>query len=80
MFRASHTTTKAGFLTPEQAQSYLAELRQKKKEKAQPTPPTNLPSTELNDWYSQQRKMQLMEQKKRVEAVSSFILAWSFHL
>jgi len=56
------------FLTPEQAQTYLAKLRLKKKSIAQPTPPRNLPSAELNDWYSQQRKMQLVEQKKRVEA------------
>jgi putative glutathione S-transferase len=58
----------AGFLTPEQAQTYLAELRLNKKTKEKPTPPTNLPSSELNDWYTQQRRMQLNEQKKRIEA------------
>lgn len=56
------------FLTPEEAQTYLADLRTQKKNKVKPTPPTNLPSAELNDWFTRQKRMQLEEQEKRIEA------------
>jgi len=56
------------FLTPEQAQAYLAQLQIEKKTKVNPIPPTNLPSAELTDWYSRQRKFDLEERKKREEA------------
>lgn len=56
-------------MTPEEAEAYLNEIRMKKKDKTVPKPPTNLQSSEINDWYSQQRKMHLDEQKKRIEAV-----------
>lgn len=66
---SSNCHNKATFLTPEEAQTYLSQLRLKKKSKDQLKPPTNLVAAELNDWYSQQRRIQLEEQKKRMEAV-----------
>ena len=61
-------------MTPEEAEAYLHEIRMKKKDKTVPKPPTNLQSSEINDWYSQQRKMHLDEQKKRIEAVRLLVL------
>lgn len=58
------------FRTPEEAQEYLSKLRKIKKERTKPTPPTNLKSSDLNDWYSQQRQFELQERKKREEAES----------
>ncbi len=68
-FHVKNCHKKATFLTPEEAQTYLSQLRHKKKSKDQLKPPTNLVASELNDWYSQQRRIQLEEQKKRIEAV-----------
>lgn len=39
-----------------------------KNKQENPTPPTNLAPTDLNDWYSQQRQRELAERKNRDEA------------
>ena len=58
----------AAFRTPEEAQAFLKEVQTLKKKQEKPTPPTNLNSSDLNDWYSQQRQFELQERKKRIEA------------
>ena len=59
---------KAVFRTPEEAEAYLKSVQIIQKKQEKPTPPTNLKSSDLNDWYSQQRHKELDERKKREEA------------
>jgi len=58
----------AAFRTPEEAQAFLKEVQTAKKKQEKPAPPTHLNSSDLNDWYSQQRQFDLNERKKRIEA------------
>ncbi len=46
----------------------MSKLQKIKKARTKPTPPTHLKSSDLNDWYSQQRQFDLQERKKRDEA------------
>ncbi len=63
-----HKFPSAIFRTPEEAEEYLSKLQKIKKARTKPTPPTHLKSSDLNDWYSQQRQFELQERKKREEA------------
>jgi len=57
------------FRTPEEAQEYLTKLQfQKKKTPTSPSPPSHLTTSDLNDWFSQQRRKDLEERQKRIEA------------
>jgi len=57
------------FLTPEEAMAYIQESHAKKRARARaPEPPTNLSSAEINDWYSQQRKRDVEERRRKEEA------------
>jgi len=56
------------FRTPEEAKAYLDSVRIIKNKQEKPTPPTNLSSADLNDWYSQQRQRELTLRKNKEEA------------
>ena len=58
----------AVFRTPEEAEIYLKQVQTSKNKQEKTIPPTNLNSTDLNDWYSKQRQFDLEERKKRTEA------------
>ena len=59
----------ASFMTPEQAQAFLAEQKNKsKKGNVQSAPPSGLSSGELDSWYSQQKAKQAEARRKREEA------------
>lgn len=66
--RDKYRDSSGTILTPEQVETYLAQIRAREKKRATLTPPTNLTSADLNDWYNQQRKLELKERKKRKEA------------
>jgi putative glutathione S-transferase len=56
-------------MTPEEAEAYLAAIRQKKQKHSTPLiPPSNLSTTDLNDWYAKQKQMELLEKQKKKEA------------
>lgn len=56
------------FRTPEEAEAFLREVQSAKKKQDKPVPPTNLNSSDLNDWYSKQRQFELEQRKRREEA------------
>ena len=56
------------FQTPEEAQVYIKDYAKRKKESQAPVPPSNLSSTDLNNWENQQRARDLEERKRRIEA------------
>jgi glutathionyl-hydroquinone reductase len=56
-------------MTPEEAEAYLAAIRQKRQMHVPPPiPPTNLSSTDLNDWYAKQKRIELLEKQRKQEA------------
>ena len=58
----------AVFRSPEEAEIYLKQVQTSKNKQEKTIPPTNLNSSDLNDWYSKQRQFDLEERKKRTEA------------
>lgn len=56
------------FLTPEEAEAFLKSVQTAKRKQEKPTPPSNLSSSDLLNWYSKQRQLELEERKKREEA------------
>lgn len=55
-------------MTPEEAEAYIKDYAKRKKESQTPAPPSNLSSTDLNNWQNQQRARDLEERKRRIEA------------
>ena len=55
-------------MTPEEAEAYIKDYAKRKKESQAPAPPSNLSSTDLNNWQNQQRARDLEERKRRIEA------------
>ena len=59
-------------MTPEEAEAYIKDYAKRKKESQTPAPPSNLSSTDLNNWQNQQRARDLEERKRRIEAGTVF--------
>lgn len=57
------------FMTPEEAEAYLATIRQKKQKHLPPLkPPSNLSTSDLNDWYARQKQIEQLEKQRKKEA------------
>jgi len=60
------------FLTPEEAHAYIAQHRSKTKYdnnvSKSSLPPSNLNSSDLDDWYTKQKKLAQQEAKRKAEA------------
>ena len=60
--------TASRVMTPEEAEAYIKDYAKRMKELQAPVPPSNLSSTDLNNWQNQQRARDLEERKRRIEA------------